>query len=213
MPAARPGLTIAVVGLVLSACGSSGTSAVRAQPLSVGAAPPKSTPQPATPAAMSRAAPSASTTDVTRDAARQHRRTAQALAISTARQVDYRDPLAVARGYVAARNSYRYDDVAGYRAALAAPAFTTPAFAARSAPSAAALIRLFTAHETSAVRIGGAELADEAPNSGSARYVVVTCTTTTTYRGGGSTRLAAWTVRLVPVGPNHWRVDGVLSAD
>ncbi len=147
-----------------------------------------------------------------RDAAREHRPASQAPAVSLRRQVDYRDPLAVARAYVATRNTYRYDDTAGYRAALTAPALTTPAFAARSAPTAVALARLRTAQETSAVRVRGVNLADEAPNSRSARYVVVTCTTTTTYRRGSSTRPASWTVRLVRARPKHWRVDGVLSA-
>ena len=127
--------------------------------------------------------------------------------------LDYADPLAVASGYVAARLAYRFDDPAGYAAALTAPAFTTAAFAARSIPSAAALGRLATSQETSAVEVGGTELAGEAPHSDSTRYVVVTCTVTTAYRGGGDTTPAAWTVRLLQVTAGQWRVDGVLSTD
>ena len=128
--------------------------------------------------------------------------------------VDYADPLAVARGYVTARLTYRFDDPAGYTAALTAPAFTTAAFAARSTPSAAALARLATSQETSAVQVAGAELEGEAPNSASNRYVVVTCTATTNYRGGGGdTAPAAWTLRLLQAPAGQWRVDGVLSTD
>lgn len=127
--------------------------------------------------------------------------------------VDYADPLAVARAYMAARLTYRLDDPAGYTAALTSPAFTTAAFAARSVPSASALGRLTGSQETSAVEVGGAELAGEAPNTASTRYVVVTCSVTTTYRGGGDTTDAAWTVRLQQAAPGQWRVDGVLSAD
>lgn len=131
----------------------------------------------------------------------------------SAPRVDYADPLAVAVGYVATRLTYRYDDPASYRRALTAPAFTTSAFVARSEPSAAALARLATAKEASAVQVGAAELASEAPTSDTARYVVVTCTVTTIYRGGGGTEPAAWTVRLVPAPDAQWRVDGVLSTD
>lgn len=127
--------------------------------------------------------------------------------------VDHADPLAVAAGYVATRLTYRYDDPASYHRALTAPAFTTPAFAARSGPSAAAQARLATAHEASAVQVDAAELASEAPNSDTTRYVVVTCTVTTSYREGGGTEPAAWTVRLVPAPDGQWRVNGVLTTD
>ena len=134
-------------------------------------------------------------------------------AAAAAPGVDYADPLAVARGYVTTRLTYRFDDPAGYTAALTAPAFTSTAFATRSTPSPAALARLATFQETSAVQLAGAELEGEAPNSASTRYVVVTCTVTTTYRGGGDTTPAAWTLRLVQAAPGQWRVDGVLSTD
>lgn len=127
--------------------------------------------------------------------------------------IDQADPLAVAQAYVTARLTYRFDAPAGYTAALTAPAFTTPAFAARSTPSAAALARLATAQETSAVQVVGAELEGEAPNSDTTRYVAVICTVTTAYRGGGSTAPAAWTLRLLQAPPGQWRVDGVLSTD
>jgi hypothetical protein len=117
----------------------------------------------------------------------------------------------VARAYLAIRLTYRYDDRAGYRQAVTAPAVTTPAFAARSEPSATALTQLATAQETSTAQVGAAELADEAPHSATTRYVVVHSTTTTTYRGGGGTTAAAWTVRLVQAPSGQWRVDGVLS--
>jgi hypothetical protein len=139
--------------------------------------------------------------------------TATPAGLAPAPGVDYADPLAVARGYVTARLTYRFDHPAGYTAALTAPAFTTAAFAARSRPSATALARLATSRETSAVQVAGAELAGEAPNSASTRYVVVTCTVTTTYRGGDDTAPAAWTLRLVQEPAGQWRVDGVLSTD
>ncbi len=94
---------------------------------------------------------------------------------------------------------------------MTSPAFTTPAFALRSQPNGAQLARLTTAQETSTVRVGSTELASEAPNTATTKYVVVTCTTTTTYRGGGGTKPAAWTLRLVQTPPGQWRVDGVLS--
>ncbi len=125
----------------------------------------------------------------------------------------YADPLAVARAYVATRLTYRFDDPAGYTAALTAPSLTTPAFAARSKPSASALARVATAQETSTVQVGGAELEGEAPNSASSRYVVVAAAVTTAYRGGGATAPAEWTLRLLQASPGQWRVDGVLSTD
>lgn len=129
----------------------------------------------------------------------------------TAARLDYSDPLAVAQDYAGVRLTYRFDDPVGYAAALTSPAFTTPALAARSTPGASALAWLANSQETSAVSVGGAELAVEAPNTPSTRYVVVTCTVTTTYRGGGDTAPAAWTLRLLLVAPGQWRVDGVLS--
>ncbi len=125
--------------------------------------------------------------------------------------VDYADPLAVAVSYVATRLTYRYDDPAGYREDLTAPAFTTPAFAARSQPSAAALTRLAAAQEASSVVVGAAELESEAPNSETTKYVAVASTTTTSYRGGGGTQPANWTLRLTRAPEGQWRVDGVLS--
>ncbi len=214
MPAARLGpsnVLVGLVGLFLSACGGSATTTGHVAPVDSPAAPRRATPDPVTASATAAPSSPGRRTDITRDAAREHRPTDRAPTVSPHRQVDYRDLLAVARGYVAARNTYRYDDAADYRAALTAPALTTPTFAVRSVPNAVALARLRRAQKISTVRVGDAELADEAPNSGSARYVVVTCTTTTTYRGGASTRSAAWTVRLVQVRPDHWRVDGVLS--
>ena len=127
--------------------------------------------------------------------------------------LNYTDPLAVAKAYVARRLTYRFDDPAGYTAALTAPALTTPGFAARSKPSASALARLTTAQETSTVQVGDAELEGEAPNSASTQYVVVAAAVTTAYRGGGATAPAEWTLRLLQAPPGQWRVDGVLSTD
>jgi hypothetical protein len=155
--------------------------------------------------------------DVTRHAARQRVPSVAASsqgassAPELAPLVRYADPLAVAAGYVTRRLTYRYDDPAGYRAALTARAFTTPAFAARSGPNGAALARVKTAQETSAVQVSAAKLAHEAPHTATTRYVSVACTTTTTYRGGGGTAPATWTLRLVQAPPGQWRVDGVLS--
>ena len=128
--------------------------------------------------------------------------------------LNYADPLAVAKSYVTTRLTYRVDDPAGYTAALTAPSLTTPAFAARSMPSASALARVTTAQETSTVKVDGAELEGEAPNSASSRYVVVAAAVTTAYRGGGgATAPAEWTLRLLQAPPGQWRVDGVLSTD
>jgi hypothetical protein len=156
--------------------------------------------------------------DVTQDAAAQYRppsgQTPGAAAVAGRPAVDYADPLAVAAGYLAARLTYRYDDPDGYRAAMTAPVFTTPAFAARSRPPAAALTRLATAQETSQVRVAGARLEGEAPHTPTTRYVHVTGAITVTYRGHGTGRAepVEWTLRLVQTPGKQWRVDGVLSA-
>ena len=121
------------------------------------------------------------------------------------------DPFVVAAGYLRQRLTYRFDDLAGYRAALKAPAFTTPTFAARSEPNGPALDRLKTAEETSTVQVGAAELAHEAPHTATTTYVDVACTTNVTYRGGGASTAATWTLRLVQQPVGQWRVDGVLS--
>ena len=125
--------------------------------------------------------------------------------------LDLADPLVVAAGYLRQRLTYRFDDLAGYRAALTAPAFTTPTFAARSEPNGPALDRLKTAEETSTVQVGAAELAHEAPHTATTTYVDVACTTNGTYRGGGASTAATWTLRLVQQPVGQWRVDGVLS--
>lgn len=127
--------------------------------------------------------------------------------------VDYADPLAVARGYVAARLTYRFDDPAGYSAALTATAYTTAAFAARSQPDPTDLARLQTAQETSAVQVGVPALQDDAPDTASTCYVSVAFTVTSTYRGPGSgtPQPGVWTLRLVALTQGTWRVDGVPS--
>lgn len=121
------------------------------------------------------------------------------------------DPLGVARGYVTARNTYRYDDVAGYSAALTVPGYATAAFAARSRPDAAALTRVRTAREVSTVQVVAVQVDGEAPNTASTRYVEVSLTSTLTYRGDGSGRpqRQVWTLRLVQQPKGRWRVDGV----
>ena len=130
----------------------------------------------------------------------------------TASALDYAGAQAVAEGYVRTRLTFRFDDPAGYTAALTSPAFTTAAFAARSKPSAAALAQLVSSQETSAAVILGALPEVEAPSTTSTRYVVVTCTVTTTYRGGRDSRAADGGLRLRRVAPARWRVDGVLSS-
>lgn len=198
----------------LAACSSQTTSATTV-PLDSQQASPAVETAPPTAAAPSPQPATATPADVTQEAAGRFVATpgpAAPAATTVTAGVDYADPQAVAKGYVALRLTYRFDDAAGYTAALTSPAFTTPGFAARSKPSASALARLATSQETSAVQVAGAELANEAPNSASTRYVVVTCTVTTTYRGGDTTA-AAWTLRLLQVAPAQWRVDGVLSTD
>jgi len=121
------------------------------------------------------------------------------------------DPLGVARGYVTARNTYRYDDVAGYSAALTATGRTTTGFAARSRPDAAALARVRMAQEASTVKVLTVRMDGEAPNTATTRYVQVSFTSTLTYRGDGSGRpqRQVWTLRLVQQPHGRWHVDGV----
>lgn len=121
------------------------------------------------------------------------------------------DPLGVARGYVTARNTYRYDDVAGYSAALTVPGYATAAFAARSRPDAAALTRVRTAREVSTVKVLTVQVDGEAPNTATTRYVQVSFTSTLTYRGDGSGRpqRQVWTLRLVQQPHGRWLVDGI----
>lgn len=117
-----------------------------------------------------------------------------------------------ASGYVRTRLSYRYDDPAGYAAALSATAWATPGFAARSRPGRAALARLQVAQETSSVRVGAVELAAEAPHSARSCYVTVRARATVGYRGAATAQVqdALWTLRLLRTG-GSWRVDAVLS--
>jgi hypothetical protein len=121
------------------------------------------------------------------------------------------DPLGVARGYVSVRNTYRYNDVAGYSAALTATGWTTTGFAARSRPDAAALARVRMAQEVSTVKVVAVRMDGEAPNTATTRYVQVSFTSTLTYRGDGSGRpqRQVWTLRLVQQPHGRWLVDGV----
>ena len=180
--------------------------------LEPGSTPPRSLAAPSPSAVVSSPSRPA---DVTQDAAARYVPPALASPVgpppAAPAGVDYANPLAVAAGYVSTRLTYRFDDLPAYRAALTAPAFTTPAFAARSEPSGAALAQVQTAQETSTVQVGAAELEGEAPNTPTTRYVSVPCTTTTTYRGGGGTAPARWTLRLLQAPAGQWRVDGVLS--
>lgn len=126
-----------------------------------------------------------------------------------------RTPLAVAPAYVATRHTYRYDDLAGYAAAVTAHACTTNAFAARSKPTDDELRRLQTAQEVSSVRVGAVELEAEAPNTATTRFVSVAFTATVSFRGAeyGRPSSHVWTLRLVQAGGRQWRVDAVLSTD
>jgi len=121
------------------------------------------------------------------------------------------DPLGVARGYVTVRNTYRYDDVTGYVAALTATGWTTTGFAARSRPDAAALARVRMAQEVSVVKVLTVRMDGEAPNTATTRYVQVSFISTLTYRGDGSGRpqRQVWTPRLVQQPHGRWLVDGV----
>lgn len=227
--AVRTSLLSSAVILGLGACsahtGASSAAIPLSSPASATTRPPPRSPLPV-PAATSApvlspslpspipTSSSSSSADVTQDAAAEFvtpGATAGAASPAAAAGIDYADPLAVAAAYLARRLTYRYDDLAGYRAALMAPALTTPVFAARSEPNGAALAKLETAQETSTVQVGAAELAHEAPHTATTRYVSMACTTTTTYRGGGATAPGGWTLRLVQGPPGRWRVDGVLS--
>lgn len=125
--------------------------------------------------------------------------------------INAHDPLVVASDYVTVRNTYRYDEPAGYAVALTAPAYTTAAFAARSRPSAAELARVRTAQEVSTVRVLTAQVDGEAPNTATSRYVDVAFLNTQAYRGDGSGRpqQELWTLRLLRDHAGRWRVDGV----
>lgn len=224
MSAAATRAGAAVAAVMLAGCTSAPSPAGPSQAAAPGAAatPAPSPATPSAPAAPLTTAPSPSTvmpspqgpTDVTQDAAALHVlpfATGPADPVQAEAGVDYANPLAVAAGYLRQRLTYRFDNPAGYRSAVTAPAFTTPAFAARSEPDSAALTRLETAQETSTVEVGDAELAHEAPHTATTAYVEVACTTTVTYRGGGGTTAATWTLRLVQAPVGQWRVDGVLS--
>lgn len=157
--------------------------------------------------------------DVTKDAAGQYLPpsgadpTTAGAARSSRPPNDDADPLAVARAFIAARLTYRYDDPTGHTTAVTAPAYTTRAFAARSQPTGAALSRQRTSQEVSTVRVGAAEVEGEAPNTARTRYVSVELTTIVSYRGDGSSRPQdeVWTLRLVQTPAQQWRVDAVLS--
>lgn len=129
--------------------------------------------------------------------------------------VDPRDPLATAAAFIERRLTYRYDDPAGYAAAVTAPAYTTPALAARSRPTSDERRRLQAAQEVSAVRVHAAEVAVEAPNTAAARFVSVAFTATVSYRGAETGRPSkqVWTLRMSQTRDQGWRVDAVLSTD
>ena len=123
------------------------------------------------------------------------------------------DALAVARGYVRTRLTYRHGNPAGLSTAATAPGYSTRALAARTQLAPAALDRLRAAQETSRVSRLAARPADEAPHTASTRYVDVAFAHTVTYRGSGpaTSRPAAWTLRLVADRRGRWLVDAVLS--
>lgn len=123
------------------------------------------------------------------------------------------DPSGVARTYVQQRLTYRYDDPAGYQAALTAPAVTTPEFAARSQPTEQDLGRLRTAQEVSTVDVGAVTPAEEAPSTATTQYLDVAATQTLTYLGAGSgaPQAGVWTLRLMLDPAGTWRVDAVMS--
>jgi len=126
-------------------------------------------------------------------------------------QVRHLVPAVLARDYVLARLTYRYDDPTGYAVALTAPAYTTAGFAARSRPTASELARVRLAQEVSTVRVLTARVDGEAPNTATTRYVDVTFLSSQAYRGDGSGRAQrqAWTLRLLRNHTGRWRVDGV----
>ncbi len=138
---------------------------------------------------------------------------APAQGVLPGRQQRVRDlvPAVLARDYVLARLTYRYDDPAGYAVALTAPAYTTAAFAARSRPTATELTRVRLAQEVSTVRVLTARVDGEAPNTSTTRYVDVTFLSTQAYRGDGSgqPQRQVWTLRLLRDHAGRWRVDGV----
>ena len=131
----------------------------------------------------------------------------------SARRQQVRDlvPAVLARDFVLARLTYRYDDPAGYAVALTAPVYATAAFAARSRPTATELARVRLAQEVSMVRVLTARVDGEAPNTATTRYVDVTFLSTQAYRGDGSgqAQRQVWTLRLLRDHIGRWRVDGV----
>lgn len=124
----------------------------------------------------------------------------------------FSDPVAVARAYTAARWSFHAADAVAYTAALTAPGLTTPAFRARSQPTALALAQGATAEDVSVGTVTAAGISAEAPRTGRLAFVTVAYTVTDTFTGSPKPLVAArtWSLRAVraAAGPG-WLVDGV----
>lgn len=136
-------------------------------------------------------------------------------ALPTGLQINYQDPVAVARGYVLTCQHYRFDDPAGWVAALTAPAYTTAAFAAASRPSAQALRRVQISQDISSATINSATIDEEAPHTATSVEVLVDFTNTLTYRGAGSGQPLhqMWLLRETLTSTGQWRVDGVPASN
>ena len=126
--------------------------------------------------------------------------------------VSYTDPVAAARAYTTARWTFHSADAAAYTKALEAPGITTPAFQARSAPTALALAQGKNSNDISSVSVTAAGISGEAPRTAVLAYVTVAYTVTDTYTGAVNPHPAAhdWSLRVTRASPSAgWHVDGV----
>ncbi len=217
-----PALLVAVLAVAASACHSDGDRRVRATPGACCAGPAaeasasgqsshrETAPAPAPPVhtLARRISPAAPVRRAPNRITGRQRRSGTATGVLDPGALD---PLASGRTYVLVRNTYRYDDPAGYAVALTAPGHTTAAFAARSRPTATELARVRLAQQVSTVRLLTARVDGEAPNTATTRYVDVTFLSTQAYRGDGSgqAQRQVWTLRLLRDHTGRWRVDGV----
>lgn len=151
-----------------------------------------------------------------RDAARTPAATGDALLPPSF--IDYTDPRVVADAYTRARGRYTWTDPAGYARAQTSAGLATPALVRRSAPTAAAVDRLVTAHESSGVTAVATTVAKPTAGQPAAgdTTVYITCsfTTAVTYRGmtRPDVESQVWELRLLRGPDGRWRVDAVTSA-
>ena len=122
------------------------------------------------------------------------------------------DPVAAARAYTETRWTFHSADSATYTLALEAPGITTPAFQARSAPTAMALAQGKNSNDVSTATVTAAGISAEAPRTTVLAYVSVAYTVTDSYTGAVNPRPEShvWSLRVTRTSPTAgWHVDGV----